>query len=58
MKKVFFLIIIFARINSLDAQGDDASEKLIAQKENVIKESTIIKIENLGHNINSELAEL
>src|SRR6186713_971612 len=58
MKKVFFLITIFAHINSLEAQGDDASEKLIAQKENVIKESTIIKMENLGHNINSELAEL
>ena len=58
MKKFFFLIIVFAHLNFLNAQGDDASEKLIAQKENVIKESTIIKIENLGHNINSELAEL
>src|SRR5215203_4048772 len=58
MKKFFFLIIVFTYINFLNAQGDDASEKLIAQKENVIKESTIIKIENLGHNINSELAEL
>jgi OOP family OmpA-OmpF porin len=36
----------------------DTNGKLIAQKENVIKEGTVVKIENLGFNINSELAEL
>lgn len=32
--------------------------KLIVQKENVIKTGTIIKVENLGANINTDLAEL
>ena len=58
MKKVILFLILFSCLDQAFAQGDDASEKLIAQKENVIRESTIIKIENLGHNINSELAEL
>ena len=58
MKKVLPFLILCFFINNSFSQGDDVTEKLIAQKENVIKESTIIKIENLGHNINSELAEL
>jgi OOP family OmpA-OmpF porin len=33
-------------------------DTLIEQKENIIRESTILKIENLGLNINSNLAEL
>ncbi|HUC81404.1 MAG TPA: OmpA family protein, partial [Flavisolibacter sp.] len=36
----------------------EAAEKLVAQKENIIKEGTVIKIENLGWRVNSELAEL
>ncbi|RYY63737.1 MAG: OmpA family protein, partial [Chitinophagaceae bacterium] len=32
--------------------------KLIAQKENIIKESTIVKVENLGERINTEYPEL
>ena len=32
--------------------------KLVAQKDNIITASTIIKIENLGENINSDLPEL
>src|SRR5215216_3084841 len=58
MKKAIFFLFLYAHILGVAAQGDEVSEKLIAQKENVIKESTIIKIENLGHNINSDLAEL
>jgi hypothetical protein len=38
------------------AESDTA--KLIAQKDNIITASTIIKIENLGENINSDLPEL
>lgn len=33
-------------------------EKLIAQKENIIKEGTIVKMENVGWHVNSELPEL
>ena len=36
----------------------DTSGKLIAQKENVIKATTVLQVENLGININSELPEL
>jgi len=53
----FFLLSIF--VYSATAQlSIDTSEKLIAQKENIITAATIIKIENLGTNINTELAEL
>ena len=58
MKKALLFLIFLDCIISAIAQGDEAVEKLVVQKENVIKESTIIKIENLGHNINSELPEL
>jgi outer membrane protein OmpA-like peptidoglycan-associated protein len=58
MKKIVLFLFSFLCLHFAIAQGDEAVEKLVAQKENVIKESTIIKIENLGHNINSELAEL
>jgi OmpA-OmpF porin, OOP family len=44
---------------AIHAQPIAASgEKLIAQKENIIKESTIVKVENLGEKINSEYGEL
>jgi hypothetical protein len=36
----------------------DTSVKLVAQKESIIKEGTIVKIENVGWRINSELSEL
>ncbi len=38
--------------------SSDTTIKLIAQKENVISEGTILKIENLGEDINSPLEEL
>jgi outer membrane protein OmpA-like peptidoglycan-associated protein len=38
--------------------SNDTTGALIPQKENIITPSTIIKIENLGPNINTELAEL
>jgi OOP family OmpA-OmpF porin len=53
------LLILFACIQFANAQpSNDTSGNLIAQKENIIKEGTIIKIENLGTNINSDLPEL
>src|SRR5918993_5910480 len=58
MKKVLLFLVLFSCLDNASAQGDDASEKLIAQKENIINANTIIKIENLGVNINSDLAEL
>lgn len=39
-------------------QSSVPGDSLVAQKENFIKASTIVKVENLGLNINSDLAEL
>ncbi len=59
MKKALFFLILSACLQNTTAQSvPDTSIKLVAQKENIIKESTIVKVENLGHNINSGLAEL
>lgn len=49
-----FLSCLFAAAQQL---GDTAI-KLVAQKENIIREGTIVKVENLGWRVNSELAEL
>ena len=59
MKKVspFFSLLLCAQI-AFAQPSADTSEKLVAQKENIIKENTIIKVENLGWRVNSELAEL
>lgn len=57
MKKVLSILLLFLCLYSAQAQID-TSIRLVAQKENIIKESTIVKIENLGININSELPEL
>lgn len=38
--------------------SNDTAGTLVPQKENIITAATTIKIENLGHNINSDLAEL
>lgn len=59
MKKAGLLAFICVSLNHSFAQpaGDTLGE-LIAQKENVIKAETVIKIENLGPNINTPLPEL
>ncbi len=59
MKGIVILCASILFIYSASAQPSaDTSAPLIAQKENIITASTIIKIENLGFNINSNLAEL
>ena len=59
MKKVlsFFILTAYTQL-SLAQLSVDTTDKLIAQKENIIRSGTIIKIENLGPNINTELPEL
>src|SRR5215213_7222956 len=59
MKKalLFFCFVISLQV-VLAQPAIDTSIKLVAQKENVITASTIVKIENVGPNINSDLAEL
>lgn len=59
MKKVLSLLALFACLYTAQAQpSPDTSGTLVEQKELVIKESTVIKIENIGRNINSDLPEL
>lgn len=59
MKKAILLFTAVAWLCHAQAQPSiDTSGKLIAQKDNIITASTILKIENLGPNINSALPEL
>ncbi len=58
MKKLTVPIALCVLTQSLFGQAALDTAKLVQQKENVIKASTIIKIENLGPNINTSLAEL
>lgn len=59
MKKVLsFLAAGLCMAQALAQQPADTSGALKQQAENVIKASTIIQVENIGRNINSELAEL
>lgn len=58
MKKAIFLCLVISYLQVHSQPSPTDSEKLIVQKENIIKEGTIIKIENLGWSVNSELAEL
>ncbi|PWU03472.1 MAG: hypothetical protein C5B52_03220 [Bacteroidetes bacterium] len=59
MKKTFTLVLFYSITLVLNAQPSrDSADGLREQKENFITASTIIKIENLGININSALPEL
>ncbi|MEP6711646.1 MAG: OmpA family protein [Ferruginibacter sp.] len=59
MKKLYILILLLICFYVSYAQPSvDTTVKLIAQKENIITASTIIKVENLGALINSENPEL
>jgi OmpA-OmpF porin, OOP family len=53
---IFFLVILFRGISFAQPMNDTA--QLVPQKENIITATTIIKVENLGANINTQLAEL
>lgn len=66
MKKIVIIAIVFQCIQTAVAQTStdtsvvsfDTSVALIPQTENIITAETIVKIENLGININSDLPEL
>jgi OmpA-OmpF porin, OOP family len=57
-KAICFFILTACMLHATAQPSNDTSGTLIVQKENIIKEGTIIKIENLGWKINSELPEL
>ncbi len=59
MKKLYILLLLLILFYVSYAQpAADTTVKLIAQKENIIKTSTIVKIENLGPLINTRYAEM
>jgi len=59
MKKSCLSLLFFATFFAAAAQpSPDTTGKLIEQKDNVIKSSTIIQVENLGEGINSEYPEM
>ena len=63
MKKilhVFFFILVFKSANAQPARDTTIADtaKLVQQKENIITASTIIKVENMGGLINTDLNEL
>ena len=57
-KALLFLALALCLYVSHAQPSNDTTGTLVAQKENIIKETTIIKIENIGRNINSDLPEL
>ncbi|WP_082886412.1 OmpA family protein [Flavisolibacter tropicus] len=59
MKRILLLLCMAANLQYITAQTSiDTTAVLIEQKDKIIRPETILKIENLGVNINSELAEL
>lgn len=59
MKRVIAFFTLVACLQQATAQSSVSdTAKLIVQKDNIITANTILKIENLGTNINSDLPEL
>ncbi len=59
MKKTFTLLLFIASVFMAVAQpAHDTTVTLKEQKENVIRETTIVKLENLGADINTENPEM
>ncbi|MEO7444758.1 MAG: OmpA family protein [Ferruginibacter sp.] len=59
MKKLYLLFILLVLfLLSYSQPLHDTSGRLIPQHENVIKEETVIKLENLGESVNSVYPEL
>lgn len=58
MKQLLYIATVFIYLQASAQPSSNAEEKLISQKENIIKEGTIVKMENVGWRVNSELAEL
>jgi outer membrane protein OmpA-like peptidoglycan-associated protein len=58
VKKIISLFVLLVCLQHAIAQPAGDTAGLVTQKENIITPATIVKIENLGPNINSELPEL
>ncbi len=58
MKNLYFTLFFLFPVLITMAQPSADTGRLIEQKENIITQNTIVKIENVGPNINSDLSEL
>lgn len=58
MKQAVVFILLAWSLCATAQPSNDTLGKLVPQKENIINANTILKIENIGTNINSELPEL
>ncbi len=58
MKKLYTFLAIVLPFTVFAQPLQDTTVKLKEQKENIIKESTIVKVENLGEIINTEYPEM
>ena len=58
MKNTIPIIVLLTSILSATAQTSIDTLRLVPQTENIITASTIIQVENLGHTVNTALAEL
>ena len=58
MKILLLPACAFVYLTTFAQPSPDTSAHLIVQKENIIKQNTIVKVENVGWHVNSELAEL
>ena len=54
-RKLLFLAWTFTGLQVLGQPKQDTTGDLVAQADTVIKSTTVIKIENLGFRVNSEL---
>jgi OmpA-OmpF porin, OOP family len=59
MKKIYILVVLLAFVHTVVAQpAQDTTGKLIEQQEKAIKATTIVTLENLGEQVNTEYPEL
>jgi OmpA-OmpF porin, OOP family len=59
IRKLLFVIPLILSVAALNGQPkSDSLDGYTKKKENIIDEGTLLKIENMGRNINTELAEL
>lgn len=58
MKKLYILLFVLLPLAVCSQPLQDTTVKLKEQKENIIKESTIVKVENLGEIINTGYPEM
>src|SRR5215218_9470992 len=57
-KAILFFSVLFYLYTATAQPSADSLVALVPQKENIITATTVVKVENVGPNINSDLPEL